>query len=90
MSEKDNSTGIFLLGTLVGGTIGALVGVFLTNRNNNLIKEQNNYSLKNKEEKNTSNSLGLEDKISQLNNAIDDVRVTLLKNVNAEKDTIKN
>lgn len=89
MSEKDNFSGGFLLGTLVGGIVGGVIGTLLANQNKNISQENESDSSVNNFEKNEDSRLKLEDKINQLNHAIDDVRVTLLKNVgNHEKEII--
>lgn len=98
MSEKDNFAGGFLLGTLVGGVLGGVIGTVLATRNNNSGGETDSNSFLKSSKKSSltyqegieDTRLGLEEKINQLNHAIDDVRVTLLKNVsNHEKDAIK-
>jgi gas vesicle protein len=98
MSEKDNFAGGFLLGTLVGGVVGGVIGAFLASNNSSSSEEnESNSFLKstpksslNYPEKSEDSRLGLEEKINLLNNAIDDVRLTLLKNVhNQEKEPVK-
>ena len=96
MSERDNFTGGFLLGTLVGSVVGGVIGAVLATRNNNLPPQQERESLlKSPPESalNTKDSiedsrLSLEEKINQLNHAIDDVRVTLFKNVNEPENDV--
>jgi len=79
MSERDNFTGGLLIGTLFGSVVGGLVGFILTSRANSSSPEKSHQSL---EESSTpeytkESHLSLEDKIAQLNLAIDDVRQKL-------------
>lgn len=88
MSEKDNFGGGFLLGAIVGGIFGGIIGTVIANKNNdNKSNSNDELSIKNRrystiddEEEIENGRLSLEEKINQLNHAIDDVRVTLLKN----------
>jgi gas vesicle protein len=88
MSEKDNFGGGFILGTIIGGVVGGIIGTVIANKNNeNKSNSENNstiksprYSMIDDEEEIENERLSLEEKINQLNNAIDDVRVSLLKN----------
>ena len=97
MSERDNFTGGFLVGTLVGSVVGGVIGAVLATRNNNpLSQEERDSLLKSPSESslNTEDSiedarLSLEEKINQLNHAIDDVRLTLLKNVNDPENDLE-
>ncbi|MEB3192590.1 MAG: hypothetical protein VKL42_19770 [Snowella sp.] len=84
MSQRNNFAGGFLLGTLIGGTVGGILGVLLANRQNKAVLEEEEQSLSLNDAK-TSNLFDteanielarrrLEDKIAQLNVAIDDVR----------------
>jgi gas vesicle protein len=85
MSQQDNFFGGFVLGTIVGGVVGGIAGVLVSSR---LAQEED--GLKKVEGKVKKRSLkppteqtievarrGLEDKIAQLNDAIDDVRQQL-------------
>jgi hypothetical protein len=85
MSQQDNFFGGFVLGTIVGGVVGGIAGVLVSSR---LAQEED--GLKTVEGKGKKRSLkppteqtievarrGLEDKIAQLNDAIDDVRQQL-------------
>lgn len=80
MSQRDGFTGGFLLGSIIGGTIGGILGVLATSRLKDGVKNEEQSTLKNSNEVlNNVDSLeatrrGLEDKIAQLNLAIDDVR----------------
>ena len=89
MSQPDNFASGFLTGALLGGVIGGMVGVLVTSRLNRDSKESESFKLTHDEE-NPERSLqgmseermevarrGLEDKIAQLNEAIDDVRQQL-------------
>lgn len=94
MSEKDNFGGGFLLGTIIGGVVGGIIGTVIANKNN---KNNNNnweeeINLNNAQYSNFDNEkiehsrMSLEEKINQLNNAIDDVKFSLMKN--SEKEII--
>jgi gas vesicle protein len=84
MSQQDNFFGGFVLGTIVGGVVGGIAGVLVSSR---LAQEED--GLKKVEGKGkrglkppTEQTIevarrGLEDKIAQLNDAIDDVRQQL-------------
>jgi Na+/glutamate symporter len=81
MSDRDNFGGGFVLGAIVGGIVGGLLGTVLTSRLNGEAKAENKSRLKtvNTDSFSTDNSIensrrALEDKIAQLNLAIDDVR----------------
>jgi gas vesicle protein len=98
MSEKDNFAGGFLLGTLVGGILGGIIGTVLAGKNNSSSEGNESDSFLKSPSKSSFNypesieatRLSLEEKINQLNHAIDDVRVTLLKNVNDhEKNAVQ-
>ncbi len=87
MSQGDNFIGGFLLGTAVGGVVGGIVGVLVTSR---LSKSEEEGSARRGLDHSASKQhgtlseqsieaarQGLEDKIAQLNDAIDDVRQQL-------------
>ena len=88
MSEQNSFANGFLIGTIVGGVLGGVIGTLLTTKNNNIPEPNEDESLLNSQKKSSLNynesihdtRLSLEEKINQLNHAIDDVRVTLLKN----------
>ncbi|MBL1210389.1 hypothetical protein [Geminocystis sp. GBBB08] len=88
MSEKDNFGGGFLLGSIIGGIVGGIIGTVIANKNNEnksnydnqLPRKTRGYSIIDDGEEIEDRRLSLEEKINQLNNAIDDIRVTLLKN----------
>mgnify|MGYP006423913595 CR=1 FL=1 len=79
MSERDGFSGGFLLGTLVGGVVGGVIGAIAASRqkeaNQGLSFDKGNNS--EGDESIESARRSLEDKISQLNFAIDDVRQQL-------------
>lgn len=84
MSQRDGFTGGFLAGTIVGGIVGGIIGAVVTSRLDNSDDEENQSFLKSgkKEKLNSEESIEmarhrLEDKIAQLNHAIDDVRQQL-------------
>ncbi|MGB3616357.1 MAG: hypothetical protein WBA10_21375 [Elainellaceae cyanobacterium] len=80
--QQDNFMGGFLIGTIVGGVLGGLTGVLASSRLSNGPSAEHS-----DERSRTVNSVGsrrmestrrgLEDKIAQLNDAIDDVRQQL-------------
>ncbi|MGK7880082.1 MAG: hypothetical protein AB4060_08280 [Crocosphaera sp.] len=84
MSQRDGFTGGFLTGTIIGGVVGGIIGAVVASRLDNN-EEENESSLfqSNKREKLSSEESiemarnRLEDKIAQLNHAIDDVRQQL-------------
>jgi hypothetical protein len=89
MSQQDNFLSGFLLGTAVGGVVGGIVGVLVTSRfAQNPSEGDESASLEGKPDDARSLNItndrsieaarrGLEDKIAQLNEAIDDVRQRL-------------
>ncbi len=88
MAQQDNFLGGFLLGTAVGGVVGGIVGVLVTSRLTQNAddsgamplegKGDDKRPLKGNNEKSIESARrGLEDKIAQLNDAIDDVRQRL-------------
>ena len=85
MSERDNFTGGFLAGAIVGGVVGGLLGTLLASRQtkNNLdddddilLESDEDISLKPKPNIEVARR-SLEDQITQLNLAIDDLRQQL-------------
>jgi hypothetical protein len=85
MSQQGNFAGGFLLGTLVGGVLGGVIGALTANRLqaepedasafSRLSEDlQRNLADATPEERMELARRGLEDKISQLNAAIEDVR----------------
>ncbi|HSM81830.1 MAG TPA: hypothetical protein VLS96_09095 [Nodosilinea sp.] len=89
MSQQDNFVGGFLLGTLVGGALGGVVGALAASRmqggagkpKSALPKPEGGLAFGDfgdpDEESMEAARLGLEAKIAQLNEAIDDVRQQL-------------
>jgi Na+/glutamate symporter len=85
MSQKDNFAGGFLAGAIVGGVVGGFLGTLLASRQkNNQVDEDDDILLESNEDissrpkKNIEVARrSLEDQISQLNLAIDDVRQQL-------------
>lgn len=86
MSNRDGFTGGFIAGALFGGIVGGILGTLLTsNRLQESLPADETLSNKNKKRNlkpPTEQSIemarrGLEDKIAQLNEAIDDVREQL-------------
>lgn len=94
MSDKDNFGTGFLLGTVIGGVVGGVIGTIIANQTKDKtrkIEGESNFkinshsSFDNNEEIENAR-LSLEDKINQLNHAIDDVRVTLMKNTDSSME----
>lgn len=86
MSQKNGFGNGFILGSIVGGVIGGVLGTLLANKSEQRSSMENRYqdSLEASTEVrfDTEESIemarhGLEDKIAQLNLAIDDVRQQL-------------
>lgn len=81
MSEKDGFGSGFFLGTLVGSIIGGALGAIIASRQNEssppTTRENTLENGNNTEETMETARRSLEDKISQLNLAIDDVRQQL-------------
>ncbi|BBD55418.1 hypothetical protein NIES204_27260 [Planktothrix agardhii NIES-204] len=85
MGNRDGFTSGFFLGATLGGLVGGVLGVVLANRINNQDRVDSLLEIQGKSGKATKLTgdnmetarLGLEDKISQLNQAIDDVRQQL-------------
>lgn len=83
MSEQGNFVGGFLLGTLVGGALGGVVGALATSRIQAGQADRRSTDLAfddfddATEENMEAARLGLEAKIAQLNDAIDDARQQL-------------
>ena len=83
MSQKNGFSNGFILGSIVGGVIGGLLGTLLANKSEKQSSVDNNSIEAGTEVRfNTEESIemarhGLEDKIAQLNLAIDDVRQQL-------------
>jgi len=88
--QDDNFLGGFLLGTIVGGVVGGIAGVLVSSRLSQAeeldaegLKKLDSKIKKNRNLKAPTEQTievarrGLEDKIAQLNDAIDDVRQQL-------------
>ena len=97
MSQKNGFGNGFILGSIVGGVIGGVLGTLLANKSEQRSSVDNRYqeSLEggtevrfDSEESIEMARHGLEDKIAQLNLAIDDVRQQLgsVTNNNPESD----
>lgn len=94
MSNRDGFTSGFIAGALFGGVVGGILGTLLaSNRGQEALPSDENLSGKNKkralnpptEQSIEAARRGLEDKIAQLNDAIDDVREQL-GNVNGRPE----
>ena len=90
MSQSNNFAGGFFLGALLGGLVGGVAGVLATNRVNQRPETDNSLNLNQLSEDIRQNLAdmtndermevarrGLEDKISELNTAIEEVRQQL-------------
>ena len=84
MSNREGFTGGFIAGAAIGGLVGAVLGAVLVKRatENSLIELSESKGSKGKKrqletERIEVARLSLEDKIAQLNQAIDDVRLQL-------------
>jgi len=85
MSQRDGFTGGFFLGTIVGGVVGGILGAVVATRRRPQETNEENTSLISPgsgakfetEESIEKARRSLEDKIAQLNTAIDDVRQQL-------------
>ncbi|NJK56742.1 MAG: hypothetical protein HC939_12435 [Pleurocapsa sp. SU_5_0] len=84
MSQQNGFGSGFVLGSLIGGVVGGVLGTVIATRKERQIVGTDTYQLKTRQERSlgTEESIelarhGLEDKIAQLNSAIDDVRQQL-------------
>jgi nitroimidazol reductase NimA-like FMN-containing flavoprotein (pyridoxamine 5'-phosphate oxidase superfamily) len=85
MSQRDSFAGGFFLGALVGGAVGGVLGAVVATRSRQINESDEERSLLSSgrgEKIDTEEGMEkarrrLEDKIAQLNNAIDDVREQL-------------
>ena len=93
MSQQDNFGSGFLLGALFGGVIGGVVGAVTASRNRARLSPEDALdraemgegdALPPSDEEMELARRGLEDKIAQLNSAIDDVRHRLGSNGHAQ------
>jgi Na+/glutamate symporter len=81
MSQRDGFTGGFLAGTIVGGIVGGIIGALVGSRLKKNHKEDNSSLLQSAKDEKLDTEANiemarrrLENKIAQLNLAIDDVR----------------
>src|SRR4028118_965280 len=86
MSNREGFTGGFIAGAAVGGLVGAVLGTVLSRRAEALLSEPSEAKTRKIRQRKASQleadsmevaRLSLEDKIAQLNQAIDDVRLQL-------------
>ncbi|BAZ43612.1 hypothetical protein NIES4102_06130 [Chondrocystis sp. NIES-4102] len=84
MSQQNGFGSGFIIGSIVGGVVGGIIGNALATRNQKPMSQPKNSRLQNgtavplaSEESIELARHGLEDKIAQLNLAIDDVRQQL-------------
>lgn len=80
MSQRDSFTGGFVAGAIFGSVIGGVLGTLFTSRLNNKVEGEKSFLKPRTGKKLTAEEsiedarVRLEDKIAQLNLAIDDVR----------------
>ena len=91
MSQRDSFTGGFLAGAIFGSVVGGVLGTLFTSRLGNTIEEEEKSLLRSRtakkltaEESIEDARRRLEDKIAQLNLAIDDVRQRMEMHENSE------
>ena len=96
MSQQNGFGSGFILGSIVGGVVGGLLGTLLSNRSQNKLPTKDDSRLEasngiqfSREESIEIARHGLEDKIAQLNLAIDDVRQQL-GSVNSNSQDLEN
>ncbi len=78
MSQRDSFPGGFFAGAIFGGLVGGVLGALLTSRRSNESDREDQSLLEPSTEENIEVARrSLEDKIAQLNLAIDDVRQRL-------------
>ena len=84
MSQQKGFGSGFILGSIVGGVVGGILGSVLASRNENQVSQRNSEVFRGGREMPLSSEEsielarhGLEDKIAQLNLAIDDVKQQL-------------
>lgn len=83
MSNKDNFGSGFILGTIVGGVVGGIVGSLITSKNQQNKESSNStktasYASLEDDFAMENARLSLEEKINQLNHAIDEVKLGLI------------
>jgi hypothetical protein len=102
MSDRDKFSSGFWLGTIVGGVVGGIVGASIANRKVNRLEDELDSLLPSENEKRPLKSSrrartadrmeiarrSLDDKISDLNNAIDAVRSSVGQPASTEDLTI--
>lgn len=82
MGQKDNFGSGFVLGSVVGGVVGGILGTLLATRNETAVTRKNSLEETQSPQFTSEESMevarhSLEDKIAQLNSAIDEVRQQL-------------
>ncbi len=78
MSQRDSFAGGFFAGAIFGGLVGGVLGALFTSRRSNESDREDQSLLEPSTEENIEVARrSLEDKIAQLNLAIDDVRQRL-------------
>lgn len=82
MSQKDNFGSGFVLGSIVGGVVGGVLGTLLATRKETIVTRKNSPEEGSPLQFTSEESMevarhSLEDKIAQLNLAIDEVRQQL-------------
>ena len=82
MSQRNGFGNGFVLGSIVGGVVGGVLGTILATRKEQSLQDNNSVLQEGKAQFNSEENIelarqGLEDKIVQLNLAIDDIRQQL-------------
>lgn len=83
MSNKDNFGSGFIIGTIVGGVVGGIIGSLITSKNQQNKESGNStkttsYGSMEEDFAMENARLSLEEKINQLNHAIDEVKLGLI------------
>ncbi|AFZ55440.1 hypothetical protein WEU38_17660 [Cyanobacterium aponinum AL20118] len=92
MSNKDNFGSGFIIGTIVGGLVGGVVGSLVASKSqqskdsDNSNQKKTSYSSLEDEFAMENARLSLEEKINQLNHAIDEVKFGLMSKQEKEKE----
>jgi len=94
MSDKNNFGTGFILGTIVGGILGGVIGSIVASRSQSANpngskkggKQEYFNSLDESQEENTR--ITLEEKINQLNRAIDEIKLDLLANSQKQREEV--
>ncbi|HIK37501.1 MAG TPA: hypothetical protein IGQ44_05890 [Geminocystis sp. M7585_C2015_104] len=92
MSDKSNFGTGFILGTIVGGILGGVIGSIVASKSQSTNANTGDFVRKKQSDKPLDESregdtrLTLEEKINQLNRAIDEIKLDLLANSQRQKE----